>query len=90
MHDHNNNNSSMMWMMLICCLLPVVFILVASKGRGLGGFSWLAIVAVIIFLAAHFWTMRRRPKGRQNLDSQADETVPTSQNSDDHSQHTHM
>lgn len=83
----------MMWMMMICCLAPVVFILVASKGRGLGGFGWLVLVGVAVMMASHFWMMRGHRKDGQGLDSQADqnkETAPTDQNPDDHGQHTHM
>lgn len=90
MHDHNdNNNSSMMWMMLICCLAPIVFILVASKGRGLGGFGWVVLGAVAIFMIYHHWP-KKHSKNEQSPDGQGTTTSPTDQNPDDHSQHTHM
>jgi len=67
MSNHGHHNHKMMWLMMIFCAVPLVIFLLAKGGTG--GYDWLAIVAIGIFIVGHLWLMLKGHRGSSSEQS---------------------
>jgi len=65
-HGTGGHDSKMMWLMMIGCALPLIILL--FSGGSTGGLNWFAIAAIGVFIAGHFWLMRRGHQHHQHQD----------------------
>ena len=52
------NDKSMKWimiLMLVCCIAPLLILIVGTRL----GSNWWVIGGIVVFIALHFWMMRK-------------------------------
>ena len=61
-HDDDDNDKTFSWimgLMMLCCVLPLLLVLFGGKALLSGGSRWWIGALMLVFVAWHFWSMRK-------------------------------